>query len=92
MGKSNLLLVKSCEPTRSNLTSDRFTHALLDYLEEKEGPDGQLVLPQALEGFSHLDVVEKIVNCSGSVTIEPEEQRPSLDSAYYDEAQEADYE
>ena len=74
MGKSNLLLVKSCEPTRSTLVSDRVTHALLDYLESREGPDGQLVLPQALEGFTHLDTVEKIVNCSGSVSIEPEEQ------------------
>ena len=64
-GDGNLLLIKSCGPTRTTKVSDRVTHALIDFLEKKaKGPDGQLVFPFDLYDFNHLGEVEKVINCS----------------------------
>ena len=68
-GTSNLLIVKSSEPTRPTDVRDRVTHALLEYMNTKATKDGGLVLPQALYGFTHLDKVTKEDDCSGSVKL-----------------------
>jgi hypothetical protein len=51
--ESNMVIVYSSEPTKYTYVSDRMTHALFEWIEDKKNRAGGVIFPDVLVGLNH---------------------------------------